>query len=286
MEVPKALEFTEKRMPEIPASGPLLSGLIALAREAGQVILRFYDGGAEVALKADATPVTAADVAAEEVILAGLRRLAPEIPVIAEEAVARGAVPRAARRFFLVDPLDGTKEFISRNGEFTVNIALIEAAQPVAGVVYAPAIGRLFWGEQGRGAAEARIALLEAIGAAPPEVRRIAAAPARPGAPIRVVASRSHRDSETDRFLASLGTCEVVSAGSSLKFCLVASGEAEVYPRFGRTMEWDTAAGHAVLAAAGGSVKTAAGGPLLYGKEAEGFANPAFIASAEPPQGS
>jgi len=286
MEVPKALEFTEKRMPEIPASGPLLSGLIALAREAGQVILGFYDGGAEVALKADATPVTAADVAAEEVILAGLRRLAPEIPVIAEEAVARGAVPRAARRFFLVDPLDGTKEFISRNGEFTVNIALIEAAQPVAGVVYAPAIGRLFWGEQGRGAAEARIALLEAIGAAPPEVRRIAAAPARPGAPIRVVASRSHRDSETDRFLASLGTCEVVSAGSSLKFCLVASGEAEVYPRFGRTMEWDTAAGHAVLAAAGGSVKTAAGGPLLYGKEAEGFANPAFIASAEPPQGS
>jgi 3'(2'), 5'-bisphosphate nucleotidase len=128
--------------------------------------------------------------------------------------------------------------------------------------------------------------LLEAIGAAPPEVRRIAAAPARPGAPIRVVASRSHRDSETDRFLASLGKCEVVSAGSSLKFCLVASGEAELYPRFGRTMEWDTAAGHAVLAAAGGSVKTAAGGPLLYGKEAEGFANPAFIASAEPPQGS
>ena len=286
MEVPKALEFTEKRMPEIPASGPLLSGLIALAREAGQVILRFYDGGAEVALKADATPVTAADVAAEEVILAGLRRLAPEIPVIAEEAVARGAVPRAARRFFLVDPLDGTKEFISRNGEFTVNIALIEAARPVAGVVYAPAIGRLFWGEQGRGAAEARIALLGAIGAAPPEVRRIAAAPARPGAPIRVVASRSHRDSETDRFLASLGKCEVVSAGSSLKFCLVASGEAEVYPRFGRTMEWDTAAGHAVLAAAGGSVKTAAGGPLLYGKEAEGFANPAFIASAEPLQGN
>jgi 3'(2'), 5'-bisphosphate nucleotidase len=284
MEVLKALEYTEKRMALTPSLGPLLSGMIALAREAGRVILRFYDGGADVALKADASPVTSADLAAEDVILAGLRRLAPEIPVIAEEAVARGAVAKAAPKFFLVDPLDGTKEFISRNGEFTVNIALIEAGQPVAGVVYAPAIGRLFWGEQGRGAAEARIA--EPAGAgAPPEVRRIAVAPARPGAPIRVVASRSHRDSQTDRFLAALGDCEIVSAGSSLKFCLVASGEAELYPRFGRTMEWDTAAGHAVLAAAGGSVKTADGAALVYGKEAQGFANPAFIASAEPPAG-
>ena len=207
-------------MSETPACSPLLSGMIALAREAGEVILGFYDGRAEVALKADASPVTAADLAAEEVILAGLRRLAPEVPVIAEEAVARGAKPKAARQFFLVDPLDGTKEFISRNGEFTVNIALIEAGHPVAGVVYAPAIGRLFWGETGKGAAEARVA--------------------GPAAP-----------------------------------------EAELYPRFGRTMEWDTAAGHAVLAAAGGSVRTADGAPLLYGKEAQGFANPAFIASAE-----
>jgi 3'(2'), 5'-bisphosphate nucleotidase len=268
-------------MSETPACSPLLSGMIALAREAGEVILGFYDGRAEVALKADASPVTAADLAAEEVILAGLRRLAPEVPVIAEEAVARGAKPKAARQFFLVDPLDGTKEFISRNGEFTVNIALIEAGQPVAGVVYAPAIGRLFWGETGKGAAEARVAGPAAPEGPAPEFRRIAAAAARPGAPVRVVASRSHRDSETDRFLASLGDCEIVSAGSSLKFCLVASGEAELYPRFGRTMEWDTAAGHAVLAAAGGSVRTADGAPLLYGKEAQGFANPAFIASAE-----
>ena len=145
-------------MSETPACSPLLFGMVALAREAGAVILGFYDGRAEVALKADASPVTAADLAAEEVILAGLRRLAPEVPVIAEEAVARGAKPKAARQFFLVDPLDGTKEFISRNGEFTVNIALIEAGQPVAGVVYAPAIGRLFWGETGKGAAQARVA--------------------------------------------------------------------------------------------------------------------------------
>jgi 3'(2'), 5'-bisphosphate nucleotidase len=262
-----------------PNPDPLLHGLIALALDAGRVILEFYEGGAKVTLKPDASPVTSADLAAEAIILAGLKSLAPEIPVIAEEAVARGAMPKAARQFFLVDPLDGTKEFISRNGEFTVNIALIEAGQPVAGVVYAPAIGRLFWGEQGKGAAE--IVVADPKAQEPPrEGRRIAAQLAVTGAPIKVVASRSHRDGETDRFLASLGDCEIVSAGSSVKFCLVASGEAQLYPRFGRTMEWDTAAGHAVLAAAGGTVVTADSAPLLYGKEAEGFANPPFIAAA------
>jgi len=262
-----------------PNPGPLLHGMIALALDAGRVILGFYNGGADVTLKADASPVTSADLAAEAIILAGLQALAPEIPVIAEEAVARGAIPRAARQFFLVDPLDGTKEFISRNGEFTVNIALIEAGQPVAGVVYAPAIGRLFWGEDGKGAAEIVIADPKA-NELPVYGRRIAAQQAPSGTPIKVVASRSHRDGETDRFLATLGDCEIVAAGSSVKFCLVASGEAQLYPRFGRTMEWDTAAGHAVLAAAGGTVVTADGAPLLYGKEAEGFANPPFIAAA------
>jgi 3'(2'), 5'-bisphosphate nucleotidase len=262
-----------------PSPDPLLHGMIALALDAGRVILEFYRGGADVTLKADASPVTSADLAAEAIILAGLQSLAPEIPVIAEEAVARGAIPRAARQFFLVDPLDGTKEFISRNGEFTVNIALIEAGQPVAGVVYAPAIARLFWGEHGKGAAECVVADPKA-NEVPGNGRRIAAQQAASGMPIKVVASRSHRDGETDRFLASLGDCEIVSAGSSVKFCLVASGEAQLYPRFGRTMEWDTAAGHAVLAAAGGTVVTADGAPLLYGKEADGFANPPFIAAA------
>jgi len=263
-----------------PNPDPLLHGMMALALDAGRVILEFYDGGADVTLKPDASPVTSADLAAEAIILAGLQSLAPEIPVIAEEAVARGAIPKASRQFFLVDPLDGTKEFISRNGEFTVNIALIEAGQPVAGVVYAPAIGRLFWGEQGKGAAVVVVADPKAAQEPPREGRRIAAQQAAAGAPIKVVASRSHRDGETDRFLASLGDCEIVSAGSSVKFCLVASGEAQLYPRFGRTMEWDTAAGHAVLAAAGGTVVTADGAPLLYGKEASGFANPPFIAAA------
>ncbi|HEX2429256.1 MAG TPA: 3'(2'),5'-bisphosphate nucleotidase CysQ [Aestuariivirgaceae bacterium] len=263
-----------------PNPDPLLHGMIALALDAGRVILEFYEGGADVTLKPDASPVTSADLAAEAIILAGLEALAPEIPVIAEEAVARGAIPKASRQFFLVDPLDGTKEFISRNGEFTVNIALIEAGQPVAGVVYAPAIGRLFWGEQGKGAAVVVVADPKAAQEPPREGRRIAAQQAAAGAPIKVVASRSHRDGETDRFLASLGDCEIVSAGSSVKFCLVASGEAQLYPRFGRTMEWDTAAGHAVLAAAGGTVVTADGAPLLYGKEASGFANPPFIAAA------
>jgi 3'(2'), 5'-bisphosphate nucleotidase len=262
-----------------PTPDPLLHGMIALALDAGRVILEFYHGGADVTLKADASPVTSADLAAEAIILAGLQSLAPELPVIAEEAVARGAIPQAARQFFLVDPLDGTKEFISRNGEFTVNIALIEAGQPVAGVVYAPAIGRLFWGEQGKGAAE--VAVLDPKTHEPArEGRRIMAQQAAAGTPIKVVASRSHRDGETDRFLATLGDCAIVAAGSSVKFCLVASGEAQLYPRFGRTMEWDTAAGHAVLAAAGGTVVTADGAPLLYGKEAEGFANPPFIAAA------
>ena len=164
---------------------------------------------------------------------AAIRRPPGHYRWLAEEAVARGAKPTAARQFFLVDPLDGTKEFISRNGEFTVNIALIRDGQPVAGVVYAPAIGRLFWGEASKGAAQARVAGTAAPGGPAAEFHRIATAAARPGAPVRVVASRSHRDSETDQFLASLGDCEIVSAGSSLKFCLVASGEAELYPRFG-----------------------------------------------------
>jgi 3'(2'), 5'-bisphosphate nucleotidase len=278
MEVPKALEFTEKRMPEIPASGPLLSGLIALAREAGQVILRFYDGGAEVALKADATPVTAADIAAEEVILAGLRRLAPQIPVIAEEAVARGAVPRAARQFFLVDPLDGTKEFISRNGEFTVNIALIEHGTPIAGVVYAPALGILFAAgrHSWRAKVAADVANVEGM-LAPIRTRRY------PTEGLTAVVSRSHLDPKTTAFLTTVPIADRRDAGSSLKFCRIAAGEADVYPRFAPTMEWDTAAGHAVLLAAGGCVLGLDGRPLCYGKCKQGFRNSGFIAWGQGP---
>jgi 3'(2'), 5'-bisphosphate nucleotidase len=245
----------------------LLPELVALADRAGTVILEHYHGDVAVRAKADASPVTAADEAAEAVILERLAELTPEIPVIAEETVAAGHVPELDEGpFWLVDPLDGTKEFLSRNGEFTVNIALIEGREPVLGVVLAPARGQAWWGARGKGAT-----VRDAEG----NGRAIAARKAPAGALV-AIASRSHRDPETEAFLGQAGVAECISAGSSLKFCLVAEGKADLYPRFGRTMEWDTAAGHAVLAAAGGRVTTRDGAPFLYRKP--GFENPAFIA--------
>jgi 3'(2'), 5'-bisphosphate nucleotidase len=254
---------------------PLMMQLIELALAAGKAVMDVYAGEANAQLKEDRSPLTDADLAAERIILEGLRRIAPGTPTISEEASAKEGKVVAGERFFLVDPLDGTKEFLSRNGEFTINIALIERAEPVLGVVYAPALGRLFWGERGRGAAEVRLAPTEALDDHP--CRPIAVRP-RPERALKVVASRSHRDPETEAWLSSHDVDELVSAGSSLKFCLLAAGEADVYPRFGRTMEWDTAAGHAVLAAAGGHVDTVDGKPLRYGKQERGYDNPAFIA--------
>jgi len=213
--------------------------------------------------------VTRADEEAEALIVARLTKLSPEIPVVAEEAVAAGAMPRVGARFFLVDPLDGTKEFLSRNGEFTVNIALIENEAPVCGVVLAPALGRAFAGDVAAGAA---FELLPEGGA------RAIRARTAPEEGLTAVVSRSHRDAKTEEFLAHYKIARMVAAGSSLKFCLIAAGEADLYPRHGRTMEWDTAAGHAVLAAAGGSVTQLDGAPFLYGKAAQGFANPHFVA--------
>jgi 3'(2'), 5'-bisphosphate nucleotidase len=245
----------------------LLPEIVALADRAGAVILEHYHGEVTVRAKADASPVTAADEAAEAVILARLAELTPDIPVVAEETVAAGHVPEIDDGpFWLVDPLDGTKEFLSRNGEFTVNIALIEGREPVLGVVLAPAHAQAWWGARGKGAT-AR----DADGG----MRAIAARQAPAGALV-AIASRSHRDPETEAFLDQVGVGKCISAGSSLKFCLVAEGKADLYPRFGRTMEWDVAAGHAVLAAAGGRVTTRDGAPLLYRKP--GFENPAFIA--------
>jgi len=250
--------------------------LIDAAIAAGEAIIHVYDGPIEVREKADFFPVTAADEAAEAVILALLAQRAPAIPVIAEEAVSRGTVPEIGRHFFLVDPLDGTKEFIARNGEFTVNIALIEDGEPVAGIVYAPAISRLFLGIVGRGAREAR------IDEGKPGAWRSIAVRNLPAEGLTAVASRSHFNPETEAFLAGFPIAARVSAGSSLKFCLIAVGEADLYPRMGRTMEWDTAAGHAVLAAAGGKVTLTDGPSLRYGKRGVdpdvNFANAAFIA--------
>ncbi len=253
----------------------LPGALRRIAETAGAAILDVYEG--RVALdarqKADQSPVTAADDAAEAVILAALRELTPDIPVVSEEAAEAGKIPDVSGgRFWLVDPLDGTKEFLSRNGEFTVNIALIEDGFPTAGVVHAPALKKT-WIGAGAGTA------CTAEGDQPPVPIHTRPQPANGAV---VVASRRHGDAAAmDRFLSGITVGARVDAGSSLKFCLIASGQADLYPRFGRTMEWDTAAGHAVLLAAGGCVERADNGaPLTYGKA--GFENPHFIARALP----
>jgi 3'(2'),5'-bisphosphate nucleotidase len=250
---------------------------MAIAQDAAREVMAVYASQFAVAAKADLSPVTEADARAEKVILAGLATAFPGIPVLAEEQASAGVAQALGNRFFLVDPLDGTKEFISRNGEFTINIALCENRQVTEGVVYAPAIDRMYWGKKGAGAAEAELAP-----AHPPALaqwRPIHVRP-RPAKGLKVVASRSHLDRKTEAYLEAIPSKTLVSAGSSLKFCLVASGEADLYPRFGRTMEWDTAAGQAVLEAAGGRVETLDGAALTYGKSERGYDNPAFIASA------
>jgi 3'(2'), 5'-bisphosphate nucleotidase len=245
----------------------LLEAVIGIVRRAGAVVMEVYATDFAVRGKDDASPVTQADERAEALIVPALAALMPGVPIVAEEAVAKGQVPEVAGRFWLVDPLDGTKEFISRNGEFTVNIALIEDGIPVLGVVFAPAIGRLFAGAVGLGAH-----VEDAQG------RRAIACRATPAAGLTVVASRSHGDAAAlDALLAGRKVASLASAGSSLKLCLVAAGEADLYPRLGRTMEWDIAAGHAVVLAAGGAVCRLDGTPLAYGKP--GFDNPHFYAT-------
>jgi 3'(2'), 5'-bisphosphate nucleotidase len=251
----------------------LLQPLIYTAVRAGGAIMAVYATDFSVRDKADASPVTAADHAAEEIILAELAALAPGIPVVAEESVAAGKVPTVGDRFFLVDPLDGTREFVSHRDEFTVNIALVEAGHPVLGVVYAPARHELYWGDVRAG--QAGHLGSDPDGTMPSKGVAISARRA-PAEGLTAVASRSHRTPETDLLLAKYPVREFRSIGSSLKFCLVASGEADVYPRVGATMEWDTAAGHAVLVAAGGRVTGLEGEPFTYGKPK--FRNGNFVA--------
>ncbi len=251
----------------------LLAALRLIAERAGKVILGYYVEGGEIEVrrKEDASPVTEADEAAEAFILEALEKLTPEIPAVSEEAASAGHLPDVTGdRFWLVDPLDGTKEFISRNGEFTVNIALIQEGVPVAGVVHAPAMAMTWAGARNDGTALATFAETDK----PDMDIRTREIPAEGAV---VVASRRHGSGdELEGFLAGYTVADRVSAGSSVKFCLVAAGRADLYPRFGRTMEWDTAAGHAVLRAAGGEVRTTEGQPLTYGKP--GFENPHFIA--------
>lgn len=249
--------------------------MIAAAHEAGRAACEIYRSGFEVQIKQDESPVTAADHAAEAIILARLQAAAPSIPVIAEEQVAAGRIPTTGAEFFLVDPLDGTKEFVQKRGDFTVNIALVRDGSPVLGVVYAPAKGRLFAGDVGAKHAFRSEQWPDDANEAPRTDIRVRTPPA---VGLTVVASRSHLNAETDQYLRRLKTSNLVSVGSSLKFCLVAAGEADVYPRLGPTMEWDTAAGHAVLAAAGGTVINVDGTPFRYGKPE--FRNPSFIATS------
>ena len=237
------------------------------AREAGDAIRTIVRRGFEVEAKGDSSPVTEADRAAELVILAALARLAPGVPVIAEEEVAAGRIPDHDDTYFLVDPLDGTKEFIRGGDDYTVNIGLIESGQPVLGVVYSPATDRLHGGAVGEGAW-----LDEGQGPRAIVTRER-------GEQIVAVASKSHLNQATVDYLeATVGLCEHVSVGSSLKFCILAEGRADIYPRAAPTSEWDTAAGHAVLLAAGGLVDGPDGSPLRYGKRA--FLNRAFVATA------
>lgn len=243
---------------------------------AGERIMEIYESDDfEVRAKSDDSPVTEADEAADALISARLREVFPDIALVTEEQA--GSHDINARTFLIVDPLDGTKEFVQRRGDFTVNIALVEDGVPVRGVVYAPAKGRLFYTTAaGESVEEAGPFDPETVGAVSPINVR-----SPDNSALFVVASKSHRDAATDEYIGKYAVADLKSAGSSLKFCLVATGEADIYPRLGRTMEWDTAAGHAVLAAAGGRVVTTDGAPLSYAKNPI-FENPYFIAWGGP----
>jgi len=246
----------------------------ALAIEAGTRIMEIYQSDDfDVRVKSDDSPVTAADEAADALISAGLRKTFPDVLLITEEQAATHG--KTADNFIIVDPLDGTKEFVKRRGDFTVNIAYVQNGIPIRGVVYAPAKKRLFYTDaDGNSVEEAGNHTVDKLG----ETHRICVSkPDNDG--LVVVASKSHRDQATDDYISKYNVKDMRSAGSSLKFCLVATGEADLYPRVGRTMEWDTAAGHAVLNGAGGKViRYDDHAPLIYGKQ--GYENPFFIAYA------
>lgn len=248
----------------------LLPDVVTIARRASQEILKIYDRGFDVRDKADATPLTEADEASEALILASLKTLTPDIPAIGEEAVSRGEAKGDAlpARYWLVDPLDGTREFVSRNGEFAICIGLVEAHRPIFGVVHAP-VANITWGAAGAGTAAVW------RGSDAPKPIRARRAPASGAIAIQ---SRSHGDrSAVEALCGERGIAEIRILGSALKFGHLAEGLADFYPRVGPTMEWDTCAGHAILEAAGGHLQKMDGGPLLYGKA--GFRNPDFIAT-------
>lgn len=267
-------------MSPLPGPEPQLAPIVDAALAGARAVMAVYRTDFCVERKADDSPVSEADRSAEAAILARLSAAMPDVPVVAEEAVAAGEVPAIGARFFLVDSLDGTKEFVSRNGEFTVNIALIEHGAPVLGVVLAPVLGLTFAaGPSGAWKGRTDQAFDETFDWTAIRTRSPGPAPV-------AVASRSHGNNATEKALADARCGERRMIGSSLKFCLLAEGSADFYPRLGPTMEWDTAAGDAVLRAAGGAVVTLDGAPLRYGKlGAPGmrdFENPHFFAAGDP----
>jgi 3'(2'), 5'-bisphosphate nucleotidase len=251
----------------------------AIASQAGKLIMAIYADAPRVETKADGSPVSDADRESEHLIRAQLGKLLPDVPLVAEESFDPARCAEVAERFLLVDPLDGTREFISRNGEFTVNIALVDNGQPIVGCVYAPACEAMYVA-----GADAFHATLSPGAALPPlaDLTPMRTRP-YPGAGLSAVASRSHLDPQTEAFLKRLPIASHRNAGSSLKFCVIAQGNADVYPRLAPTMEWDTAAGQAVLLAAGGCVIGTDGAPLRYGKAEAGFRNSGFVAWGQAP---
>lgn len=256
----------------------LLPQVVRLAEAAGEIVMNEYrrlgTSGPEVlAIKDDASPLTAADLASHRLLGAGLAALEPSYPILSEEGASVPYEERARwERLWLVDPLDGTKEFLTRNGEFTINVALIERNVPVLGVVHAPALGKTYWATRSDGAF-----LRDGATA----VRRIGVADYRKAARITVVVSRSHAGPTTDAFIAAIGNCEHKAVGSALKLCKVAEGSAHLYPRFGTTMEWDVAAAHCVVREAGGTITDLGGRELRYNKP--DLRNPFFIVAGNPP---
>ena len=238
-----------------------INKIIELARQAGKIILEFYNTDYEVATKTDDSPVTQADIAADKFIVAGLQEIAPQIPIISEEG--NKVLPARAKRFWLVDPLDGTKGFINKTGQFTVNIGLIEDGKPTLGVIYIPTEDKMYWGFGTKAFLDGKQILCRKA----------------PDDGLVVVASKSHRDAHTDEYVQDLQVKKFLPAASSLKFCMLAEGAADLYPRFGTTMEWDVAAGHAILLAAGGTMHNPDGTEFQYNKP--DWRNVGFIANGK-----
>lgn len=258
----------------------LVPHLVRLAAEAGRLILSLSEGGLEVRTKTDSSPVTNADMRAEEMLLEGLARILPGVPVLAEEQAAGGYVPDVSGSFLVIDPLDGTKEYLAGRAEYTVNIGLVEGGRPRLGILSVPALGRIYWGVVGAGAARA----LHAPGLLPTGEDFTPIRTRDPLSPPVALTSRGHNDAQTEAFLDTLGASERRRLGSAYKFALVAEGSADLYARFAGTMEWDTAAGEALLTAAGGGVREPGGNPLGYAKTETRFLNGPFIAWGRVPE--